>query len=517
MSALPPPLRPHAGRAPVGHHSRHARGDFVRNADDGALRRRLVPLAVVPAGLVALVGAALTGFIAYQVNGFARPVLIAAAAAAGLTVIVVLVAGRTAARHARAVTSRTAELARIVATLQTELAQARGELAQRLNAVPVPPERPSPVERPELPQLPGPADHREQIEIFVNLAHRLQSLVHREIALLDELENNVEDPDLLKGIFQVDHLATRVRRYAENLAVLGGAIAERQWTRPVSLTDVLRSAVAEVEQYSRVKLVPPVPGTVRGHAVVDVVHLLAELAENATMFSPPQTRVLLRAEKVTAGLAIEVEDRGLGMEAAERAELNALLASPERVIPSELLRDGRIGIYVVSVLARRHGITVQLQGNIYGGTQAVLVLPSDVLGEPAPVTAPDPPDPHELPQRTRSAGPAPRLDSAARAATAAPPVAAGPATATIEMPQVAARAAEPEPVNPRPSLPLRRRQQHLAPELRQPPPGPEPADAPEHTPGLMAAFQAGVRRAETLGDLPASPGSGDTPSWGDPQ
>ncbi|MFC7513341.1 ATP-binding protein [Streptomyces thermocarboxydus] len=216
--------------------------------------------------------------------------------------------------------------------------------------------------------------------MFANLARRLESLVHREIGLLDSLENEVEDPDLLKGLFQVDHLSTRIRRYAENLAVLGGANTHRQWTRPVGLTDVLRSAVAEIDQYARVKLVPPIDGTVSGHAVVDVVHLLAELLENATVFSPPQTTVHVRVEPVAAGVAIEVEDRGLGMSAAERNQMNTVLGAPDKVALGELLQDGRIGLYVVSVLAQRHDIAVRLQSNVYGGTQAVMVLPTALLG-----------------------------------------------------------------------------------------------------------------------------------------
>ncbi|MGY5139098.1 sensor histidine kinase, partial [Streptomyces nigrescens] len=224
----------------------------------------------------------------------------------------------------------------------------------------------------------------QKVEVFVNLARRLQSLVHREIELLDELENQVEDPDLLKGLFHVDHLATRIRRHAENLAVLGGAISRRQWSRPVSLTEVLRSSIAEVEQYPRIKLVPPIEGTLRGHAVADVIHLLAELVENATIYSAPQTPVLLRAQLVTAGLAVEVEDRGLGMSADEQTRMNGLLADPEHIDVAELLSDGRIGLFVVSSLARRHGIVVRLQSNIYGGVQAVLIVPQQLLGaEPA--------------------------------------------------------------------------------------------------------------------------------------
>ncbi|MFE2295971.1 ATP-binding protein [Streptomyces sp. NPDC059452] len=238
-------------------------------------------------------------------------------------------------------------------------------------------------------QLFSSAGNEQKVEVFVNLARRLQSLVHREIQILDELEHEVEDPDLLKGLFHVDHLATRIRRHAENLAVLGGAVSRRQWSNPVTMTEVLRSAIAEVEQYPRVKLVPPMEGTLRGHAVADVIHLLAELVENATVFSAPHTQVLLRVQRVTAGLALEVEDRGLGMPDHEQNRMNALLSDPDQVNVAHLLQDGRIGLFVVSALARRHGIAVRLQSNIYGGTQAVLVLPQNLLGtDPDTATAP---------------------------------------------------------------------------------------------------------------------------------
>ncbi|MFD3325100.1 ATP-binding protein [Streptomyces sp. NPDC058701] len=233
----------------------------------------------------------------------------------------------------------------------------------------------------------APSDSERKVEVFVNLARRLQSLVHREISLLDDLEDTVEDPDLLKELFHVDHLATRIRRHAENLAVLGGAASRRQWTRPIDLSEVLRSAVAEVEQYTRVKVVPPAGGSVRGHAVADVVHLLAELVENATVFSAPDTDVVLRAERVTAGIAVEVEDRGLGMPAAEQHRMNALLGDPDQISVRNLLADGRIGLFVVAALARRHGIAVELKSNIYGGVLAVLVLPQELLGAEAPSAA----------------------------------------------------------------------------------------------------------------------------------
>lgn len=265
-------------------------------------------------------------------------------------------------------------------------------------------------------QLSSQAGSEQKLEVFVNLARRLQSLVHREISILDELENEIEDPDLLKGLFHVDHLATRIRRHAENLAVLGGAVSRRQWSNPVSMTEVLRSAIAEVEQYSRVKLVPPIDGELRGHAVADVIHLLAELVENATVFSAPHTQVLLRANLVTSGLAVEVEDRGLGMPVGEQSKMNALLADPDQVNVASLLADGRIGLFVVSQLARRHGIHVRLQTNIYGGVQAVLVVPQGLLGT-APGT-PGAPSAVPQPRDTANGGGAP-------GATGGPPGAQG--------------------------------------------------------------------------------------------
>ncbi|MER6777791.1 MULTISPECIES: ATP-binding protein [unclassified Streptomyces] len=392
----------------------------------------------------------------------------------------------------------------------------------------------------------APSDSDRKVEVFVNLARRLQSLVHREISLLDEMEDTVEDPDLLRELFHVDHLATRIRRHAENLAVLGGAASRRQWTRPIDLSEVLRSSVAEVEQYTRVKVVPPAGGTVRGHAVADVVHLLAELVENATVFSAPDTDVVVRAERVTAGIAVEVEDRGLGLPAAEQHRMNALLVDPDQVSVRHLLADGRIGLFVVSALARRHGIAVELKSNIYGGVLAVLVLPQELLGaeapsagdalggsratswgtgdggaampplEPVRVAVPRPkpqpqvrrePEPEPDPEPAApawAAPPAPPPPPPARPvvrepvvrepvpAAPAPAPPAGPAPAVVSVP-----AARTDP--DRPTLPRRRAQYHLAPQLRDAP-APEPADAPEqpvHDPGLMAAFQRGFGLAQS--------------------
>jgi signal transduction histidine kinase len=305
----------------------------------------------------------------------------------------------------------------------------------------------------------------QRVQIFVNLARRMQSLVHREIELLDDLEAQVEDPDLLKGLFTVDHLATRMRRQSESLAVLGGSASRRQWSRQVTMHEVLRAAIAEVEQYSRVKVVPPVEGVLRGTAVSDVIHLIAELVENATKFSPPRTTTLLRAQTVSVGVAIEVEDRGLGIPPADQHRMNALLADSRMIDIDELLHDGRIGLYVVSALARRHGIRVQLQNNIYGGTQAVVVLPGTLL---------EMVEGHRAPQRDQaSEGAQPEL--VAVADTSAAPV-------------------------ERPTLPKRQVQASIVPQLRdegnhRPQRGPQehPSD---QMPNLMADFLSGVGRSE---------------------
>ncbi|MFD5118574.1 sensor histidine kinase [Streptomyces sp. NPDC058385] len=409
MSHLRPPA-PRADRREGGRHGRPG-GRSVPPQPETHIRPQLLRLAVLPPLAVALSASAAVLFTVRSTG--ARPGLALWAVLAGaclVTLAGIVIAAVAADRAARTVRERVGVLRRASARGQGEL---RGLVEQLRKGEGPPPRRQAPAAAPDADefellaadmtraqdvavtavvqasQLSSHAGSEQKVEVFVNLARRLQSLVHREISILDELENDVEDPDLLKGLFHVDHLATRIRRHAENLAVLGGAVSRRQWSRPVSMTEVMRSAIAEVEQYSRVKLVPPVDGTLRGHAVADCIHLLAELVENATVFSAPHTQVLLRANTVTSGLAIEVEDRGLGMPVTEQHKMNTLLADPDQVNVASLLQDGRIGLFVVSQLARRHGITVRLQSNIYGGVQAVLVVPQSLLGgdenEPAPM------------------------------------------------------------------------------------------------------------------------------------
>ncbi|WP_217253606.1 ATP-binding protein [Streptomyces sp. AC602_WCS936] len=396
-------------RAPAARADRREGGRHGRPASRTApalpethIRPQLLRLAVLPPVAVALSACAVVLFTVRSTG--VRPGLVlwgVLAGAVSVTVAAVVIAAVAATRAARSVHDRVGALRRSTARGEGDLravveALRRGETPPQRKPRGGPPDDADDFDLlaadlsrahdgavtavVRAAQLSSQAGSEQKLEVFVNLARRLQSLVHREISILDELENEIEDPDLLKGLFHVDHLATRIRRHAENLAVLGGAVSRRQWSNPVDMTEVLRSAIAEVEQYSRVRLVPPIDGTLRGHAVADVIHLLAELVENATLFSAPQTQVLMRANLVTSGLAVEVEDRGLGMPVAEQSRMNALLADPDQVNVARLLADGRIGLFVVSQLAKRHGITVRLQTNIYGGVQAVLVVPQALLG-----------------------------------------------------------------------------------------------------------------------------------------
>jgi signal transduction histidine kinase len=226
-------------------------------------------------------------------------------------------------------------------------------------------------------------DPGQRREVFVKLARRLQSLINRAIKRIDELEQDNEDPELLDGLYEIDHLFTLARRQGENLAVLGGESPQRRSTKPVSVYAVLLAAVSEAEHYRQIAIVPVEDVEIHGHAVAEIIHLLAELLENATRFtSPDGPKVEVRAQKVTAGLAIEVQDRGLGMSYEDIERINHLLDGSTRIDISELLEDGRIGLAVVRELARRHDIRVRLQSNIFGGIAAAVVIPPQLLSEP---------------------------------------------------------------------------------------------------------------------------------------
>ncbi|HEX4831532.1 MAG TPA: nitrate- and nitrite sensing domain-containing protein [Trebonia sp.] len=212
--------------------------------------------------------------------------------------------------------------------------------------------------------------------VFRSLARRNQSLVQRQLRMLDEMERGTQDPDALSQLFRLDHLTTRMRRQAEGLIILSGAAPGRRWQHPVPVVEVLRGAVSEIEDYVRVDLVTDSPDYLSGTAVADVTHLLAELIENAVAYSPPATRVQVRAGRVASGYVVEVEDRGLGILPATRDGLNERLAQPPEF---DLADSDQLGLFVVSRLAVRHGISVSLRESGFGGTTAIALLPPDLV------------------------------------------------------------------------------------------------------------------------------------------
>ncbi|WP_055594896.1 nitrate- and nitrite sensing domain-containing protein [Streptomyces hirsutus] len=212
--------------------------------------------------------------------------------------------------------------------------------------------------------------------MFTNLSRRSQGLIQRQLSLISELESREADPDQLSSLFKLDHLATRMRRNGENLLVLAGEEPGRRWTRPVPLVDVLRAAASEVEQYERIELTAVPTTEVAGRVVNDLVHLLAELLENATSFSSPQTKVKVTGHALPDGrVLIEVHDTGIGLSPEDLAAINERLAAPPTV---DVSVSRRMGLFVVGRLSQRHGIRIQLRPSDSGGTTALVMLPVDV-------------------------------------------------------------------------------------------------------------------------------------------
>ncbi|WP_440102762.1 nitrate- and nitrite sensing domain-containing protein [Streptosporangium sp. H16] len=222
---------------------------------------------------------------------------------------------------------------------------------------------------------------RDIADILRNLARRTQSLVHRQLSVLDVMERRENDPQELRDLFRLDHLATRMRRYAENLLVLSGAAPGRAWRDAVPMIDVVRGSLAEIEDYTRVDVMPLGEVSLDGRAVSDVIHLIAELVENAASFSPPYTTVQVGGYLVAHGYALEIEDRGLGMSPADIADANERIANPPEL---KLSGNARLGLYVVSRLAERHDIRVTFKSSPYGGTTVVVLIPQELISEEDP-------------------------------------------------------------------------------------------------------------------------------------
>lgn len=238
-------------------------------------------------------------------------------------------------------------------------------------------------------------------DVFVNLARRSQGLVQRQLSLLEAMERRTSDPEELEQLFVIDHLATRMRRHAEDLIILSGSQPGRQWRRPVPMVDVVRGAVGEVENYARVTILPIQPAALAGRVVADVIHLLAELVENAASFSPPHTTVRVSGEWVSSGFVVEIEDSGLGITEEDLARYNDQLQNPPEF---DLSDSQQLGLLVVGRLAERHGIKVHLRRSPYGGITAIALIP-----EPLVVTAQDgnEPDRARIPAATPPSAPQP--------------------------------------------------------------------------------------------------------------
>jgi signal transduction histidine kinase len=213
-------------------------------------------------------------------------------------------------------------------------------------------------------------------QVLTSLGRRNQSLLRRQLRIIDTLEQQASSPAALADLFALDHLTTRMRRHAESLTVLAGAPAPRPRGGPVPVIDVIRAAVAETEDYQRITVRTESEEAVAPSAVNDMIHLLAELIENATLFSPSTTRVEVRAERVANGFAIEVEDRGLGIAPEQLGELNERLASPPDF---DVVDADRLGLFVAGRLAARHAVEVSLTPSPYRGTRAIVLLPDTLV------------------------------------------------------------------------------------------------------------------------------------------
>ncbi|MET8762519.1 nitrate- and nitrite sensing domain-containing protein [Lentzea sp. NPDC004782] len=346
--------------------------------------------------------------------------------------------------------------------------------------------------------------------VFLDIAHRNQGLVHRQLKILDKLEREEENPDQLDSLFQLDHLATRARRNAENLIILAGEQPGRQWRKPVRLSDVIRAAVAETEQYVRVKVNPVPDRALVGVAVADTIHLLAELVDNATAFSSPRSEVIIHSSAVPHGIVIEIEDHGLGMTQEERLQANAKLSNPPDFETMAFRGESRLGLFVVARLAARRGIKVELRDSPYGGTVALCVLPPNIVAPHN--TAGDITETTQMPVRSfhdqhhghveeHPSFPvtlAPEVREALNA-TAAPAVSATDASVDVPPPVVT-------PQDGKAPLPRRKKRQNLAPQLMQsaeemphaePVTGERPA---ERIRDGLAAFQRGTRDARLTDD-----------------
>jgi signal transduction histidine kinase len=340
--------------------------------------------------------------------------------------------------------------------------------------------------------------------MFVNLSRRSQSLIERQLKLIEDLEQSEQDSGRLDSLFKLDHLATRMRRNCENLLVLGGQDQARRWNKPVPLVDIVRASLSEVEAYERITLRIQDDVSVAGRVVNDLVHLLAELVENATSFSPEHTKVAVSGHLLSGGGAmIQISDSGVGMSPGQLEESNWRLANPPTI---DVSVSRRMGLFVVARLAQRHGVRVELRAALSGGLTAFVILPSTAMQDSKA----------QVPQQFDSAPDLPQALPASRPATRSSNVRAE----LAQMEESLSSAPVPEtPREPRPSAsPLpKRKPATSAPPGRgtaptaparstpqrapSPPPPSRPASRPPVATG-SSAFGEGAMARENNGRSP---------------
>ncbi|MFF6813394.1 nitrate- and nitrite sensing domain-containing protein [Streptomyces sp. NPDC012403] len=363
--------------------------------------------------------------------------------------------------------------------------------------------------------------HRGFERLLQRIARRTQLLIGLQLKKLDELERRHEDPQVLEGLFDLDHLTARLRRYEENLVILAGGQPRRRWRKPVPLLDVLRAAQGEVQDYRRIEIDVEGRPWISERAVGPLIHILAELMENATAFSKPPAPVEIKAAPVSRGVAVEIEDRGLGMEAEQYEAVNALMQAPPQMDVVTRADDVRLGLYVVARLSAGLGLQVELRPSAFGGTRVIVLVPQDLVAE-RPRSVPDAadgPSPDDagalhLPPR-RHTGPRP-VDGSRRAdgPDGLPVRSRGQAMADVTAP-VPAPAGPPDPQDGPAPLPRRTRQASLVAELRAPAPQDSPAaqappGAPARSGATIGAFQRQSRKNRAAGARPSAPGTDQT-------
>ncbi|TVT18789.1 nitrate- and nitrite sensing domain-containing protein [Amycolatopsis acidiphila] len=362
--------------------------------------------------------------------------------------------------------------------------------------------------------------------VFLGIAHRNQGLVHRQLQILDRMESQEENAGQLKGLFQLDHLATRARRTTENLIILGGKQPGRRWRKPVWLMDVLRAAVSETEHFARVEVETVPQVAIIGSAVADAIHLVAELVDNATTFSPPGSQVHMTSTRVARGVVVDVADQGLGMKDEVREWANRMMSEPPEFDAMALKADASLGLFVVARLASRLNIKVMFDTSRYGGTRATVLIPTELLATgdevadsadsefrgAAQLAALDeqaePRNPAPVRERREPPSPEPRRPAPV-VPEPEPPQREEPIRARTVLPQEPEARPEPAERKERAPLPQREPQQNLVAQLRDDPEW-EATDYQELAPrtlGTISAFHRGTRRGRDADGPDQRPGN----------